>query len=87
MKVGDIVMSTKIRPYDNAKVIRVDICRKLDEKKNRIETRTKYEAKYSDGTKLLFTGSMCNKSIFKVMQRDGQMCLEDFMNYPVEDEE
>ena len=81
MNIGDIVMSTKIRPYENAKVVRVEIIKVLNEDKNRTETRTKYEALYSDKTKLSFTGAQCNKSVFKVMKADGQMCLSDYFNW------
>lgn len=85
MKVGDIVMSTKVRPYANAKIIKADIKTRWDEKKNRKETRTEYVAEFPDKSTFTFYGFNVNKSVFKVMEADGQMCLSDFMNYPVEE--
>lgn len=85
MKVGDIVMSTKVRPYENAKVIKADIKTQWNEKKNRKETRTEYVAEFPDKSTFTFYGFNVNKSVFKVMEADGQLCLSDFMNYPVEE--
>lgn len=82
MKLGDIVMSTKIRPYDNAKITKVDISNRFNEKKQHNETRTTYVAEFPDKTTFTFYGFNINKSIFKVQEADGQMRLEDFMNYP-----
>lgn len=82
MKIGDIVMSTKSRPYENAKITKADIKQVYNEKRNRVETRTTYTAEYPDGSLLIFYGFNVNKSIFKVMEQDGQICLSDFMNYP-----
>ena len=86
MKIGDIVMSTKIRPYENAKITKADIQVRFNEKKQRNETRTTYVAEFPDKTTFTFYGFNVNKSVFKVQEADGQMCLEDFMNYPEEDE-
>lgn len=87
MKIGDIVMSTKIRPYENAKIIKADIKIRFNEKKQRNETRTEYIAEFPDKTTFTFYGFNINKSVFKVLKADGQMVLSDFMNYPeVEDE-
>lgn len=85
MKVGDVVMSTKVRPYENAKIVKTDIKTRWDEKKNRKETRTEYVAEFPDKSTFIFYGFNINKSVFKVMENDGQMCLSDFMNYPVEE--
>lgn len=82
MKLGDVVMSTKVRPYENAVVTKVDIRLCFNEKKQLKETRTTYEAEFPDKTKLIFYGFDVNKSVFKVMESDGQMCLSDFMNLP-----
>lgn len=82
MKVGDLVMSTKNQPYANAKIVKVDVITMFNKKKQKNETRTTYTAEYPDGTKLIFYGFNINKSIFKVMEHDGQMVLSDFMNYP-----
>lgn len=86
MKIGDIVMSTKVRPYENAKIVDVEIKKKFNEKKNRLETRTTYTAEFPDKSTMIFYGFNVNKSVFKVMESDGQMCLADFMNWPEEDE-
>lgn len=85
MKVGDIVMSTKVRPYENAKIIKAYIKTRFDEKKNRNETRTEYVAEFPDKSTFTFYGFNVNKSVFKVQEADGQLCLSDFMNYPVEE--
>lgn len=86
MKIGDIVMSTKVRPYDNAKIVKVEVKKVHNEKRNREEIRTTYTAEYPDKTNLIFYGFNINKSVFKVMEHDGQMCLSDFMTYPGEEE-
>lgn len=84
MKIGDIVMSTKVRPYDNAKIVKSEVTVKRKEN-GRKETRTKYIAKYLDGSELTFYGFNINKSIFKIQEADGQMCLADFMTWPEEE--
>lgn len=82
MKIGDIVMSTKVRPYENAKIIKADISVRFNEKRQRNETRTTYVAEFHDKSTFTFYGFNVNKSVFKVMEADGQICLSDFMNYP-----
>ena len=86
MKLGDIVMSTKIRPYENAKIVKVEVKKIHNEKKDRTEIRTTYTAEFPDKTSMIFYGFNINKSVFKVMSHDGQMCLSDFMTYPGEEE-
>ena len=65
MVVGDVVMSTKIRPYENATITKVDIS--IHEKTNkkgvkRKETRSSYTATFADGTSFIFYGFNINKS-------------------------
>lgn len=88
MVIGDVVMSTKIRPYENATITKVDIS--IHEKTNkkgikRKETRTSYTATFADGTSFIFYGFNINKSVFKVVGHDGQITLWDFMNPPIVD--
>lgn len=82
MKIGDIVMSTKTRPYENARVISADISNRID-KTGKKYVSTLYVAKYADGSLLEFRGQQVNKSVFKVMESDGQMCLSDFYNMDI----
>lgn len=84
MKIGDHVFSTKTRPYENAIIIQADISNRLNLATGRKETRTKYIAEYPDRSKLHFTGANCNKSVFRSMTADGQICLEDFYCSPEE---
>ncbi len=77
-------MSTKVRPYENSKIIKADVSRRFNDKTKKTETRTTYISEFPDKTTMTFYGFNINKSIFKVMECDGQMCLSDFMNYPVE---
>lgn len=86
MKVGDIVRSTKVRPSDRAKIVKVEIKKIHNEKKDIEEIRTTYTAEFPDKTSMIFYGFNINKSVFKVMSHDGQMCLSDFMTYPGEKE-
>lgn len=78
MKVGDVVYSTKVRPYEKATIEKVDIDIKEREGKNK-EIRSKYLAKYLDGSELTFYGFNINKSIFKHMEHDGQMTIFDYI--------
>lgn len=78
MKVGDIVYSTKIRPYEKATIQKVDIdIREREGKKP--EIRSTYIAKYLDGSELRFYGFNINKSIFKHMEKDGQLTIFDYI--------
>lgn len=86
MKIGDIVMSTKVRPYENAKIVKVEVKKIHNEKKDRTEIRTTYTAEFPDKTSMVFYGFDINRFIFKVEEHDGQMCLSDFMEYPSEEE-
>lgn len=84
MKIGDTVRSTKIRPNDTATIIKIDISKVYNEKKNRNEIRTTYLAEFPDKTAMTFYGFNIDKTIFKVMESDGQLCLSDFLAYPEE---
>ena len=86
MKVGDVVRNTKVRPGDRAKIVKVEIKKIHNEKKDIEEIRTTYTAEFPDKTIMIFYGFNINKSVFKVMNHDGQMCLSDFMTYPSEEE-
>lgn len=82
MKIGDVVYSTKIRPGTHAVVTNAEVIIKEKELKNgkkKKETRTKYQAKFEDGTFMIFYGFDIGRSIVKVEESDGQMCLEQFM--------
>lgn len=79
MKVGAKVKSTKVKRKDLATVISVDITKKHDTKKNREIIKSKYTAKYDDGSSLIFYGFDVGKTVFKVEESDGQMCLSDFL--------
>lgn len=81
MKIGDVVMSTKVRPYENAKVVKSNVTIKFNKKTGKKETRTEYVAEYKDGSTFIFYGFNINKSVFKVMEADGQMRLEDYYHF------
>lgn len=85
MKVGDIVMSTKIRSYENATIVKAEYTRFVDDK-GKQSVKTKYIAEFADGSSFIFHGANVNKSVFKVQENDGQMCLSDFMNLPIYEE-
>ena len=83
MKIGDIVYSTKIRPGIHAVVTNAEVNIKEKELKNgtkKKETRTKYQAKFDDGSSMIFYGFDIDRSVFKVEEADGQMCLNQFMD-------
>lgn len=79
MKLNDIVRSTKVRPGDTARIIKVDVKKTYNEKKNRDEIRTTYSAEFPDKTTMTFYGFDINRTIFKVEENDGQMHLSSFM--------
>ncbi len=82
MKIGDIVYSTKIRPNTHAVVTNAEVVIKEKELKNgkkKKETRTKYQARFDDGSMMVFYGFDIGRSITKVEESDGQMCLSEFM--------
>lgn len=79
MKVGEKVKSTKVTRKDLATVVTIDISKKHDTKKNREIIKSKYTAKYADGSSLIFYGFDIGKTVFKVEESDGQMCLSDFL--------
>ena len=83
MKIGDIVISNNIRPGTPAVVTNAEVVIKEKELKSgrkKKECRTKYQAKFDDGTFMVFYGFDINRSIFKQEESDGQMCLEQFMS-------
>lgn len=82
MKIGDEIFSTKVRPNDVATITKTDVVIKWKETKTgkKKETRTKYVAKYLDGSEMTFYGFNINKSIFKFERPSGQITLEDYMN-------
>lgn len=80
MKLGDVVRSTKVRPNETAKVVKVDVKKVFNEKKERNEIRTTYSAEYPDKTTLIFYGFDINRFVFKVEENDGQMHLSDFID-------
>lgn len=84
MKIGDVVMSTKVRPYDNATITDVDV--EVSKKNGKKSIKTKYKAEFADGSSFIFYGFNINKSVFKVMTPDGQIALADFMNLPEQEE-
>ena len=86
MKIGDEVISTKVRPTDPATIIDIEVVVKEKDVKpgKKKSVRTKYKAKYSDGSELTFYGFNIGKSIFKFERPDGQLDLSQFMNYPEE---
>ena len=82
MKVGDIVISTKVRPNARAVITNAEVVIKEEElksgKKKKV-CRTKYQAKFDDGSFMIFYGFDINRSVFKQEESDGKMCLEQFM--------
>lgn len=82
MKIGDIVISNKIRPGIPAVITNAEVVIKEKELKSgrkKKECRTKYQAKFNDGTFMIFYGFDIGRSIFKQEESDGQMCLDQFM--------
>ena len=79
MKLNDTVRSTKIRPNETAKIVKVDVRKVHNEKKDREEIRTTYSAEFQDKTTMIFYGFDINRSVFKVEEDDGQMHLSAFM--------
>ena len=82
MKIGDIVTSKKIRPGLHATITNAEVVIKSKELKNgrkKKETRTMYQAKFDDGSSMIFYGFDIGRSVFKVEEADGQMCLSEFM--------
>ena len=85
MKVGEQVISTKVRPGEPATITHADMVAKWRDNNGvkKKEIRTTYRAKYPDGSELTFYGFNIGKSIFKFEKSDGQMDLSEFMNLPV----
>ena len=82
MKIGDVVISKKIRPDSRAVVTNAEVVIKEKELKNgnkKKETRTKYQARFDDGSFMVFYGFDIGRSIFKVEESDGQLRLDQFM--------
>jgi hypothetical protein len=82
MKIGDVVISNKVRPGTPAVVTNAEVVIKEKELKSgrkKKECRTKYQAKFDDGTFMIFYGFEIGRSVFRVEESDGQMCLEQFM--------
>ncbi len=83
MKIGDVVISKKIRPDSRAVVTNAEVVIKEKELKNgnkKKETRTKYQARFDDGSFMVFYGFDIGRSIFKVEESDGQLRLDQFMD-------
>lgn len=85
MKVGDKVCSTKVRSGEVATITKADVKIKYRESKNgkKKEARTTYYAEFPDGSGFTFYGFNINKSVFKIIEPDGQINLSDFMNEPI----
>lgn len=80
MKIGDKIRSTKVRPKEIATVTKVDInLREKAEKGRKREVRSTYTAEFDDGSSLIFYGFNINRTVFKVEESDGQMCLDQFI--------
>lgn len=79
MKVGDVVRNTKVRPGDRAKIVKVEIKKIHNEKKDIEEIHTTYTAEFPDKTSMIFYGFDINRFVFKVEDEEGQMCLSDFI--------
>ena len=82
MKIGDIVISNKVRPGTPAVVTNAEVNIKEKELKSgrkKKECRTKYQATFDDGSFMVFYGFEIGQSIFKQEESDGQLCLEQFM--------
>lgn len=83
MKIGDVIVSKKVRPGVRAVVTNVEVVIKEKEfwyGRKKKECRTKYQARYDDGSILIFYGFDINRDIFKYEESDGQMRLEQFMS-------
>ncbi|MBO5319047.1 MAG: hypothetical protein J6B01_04465 [Ruminococcus sp.] len=83
MKIGDVVFSTKIRPYDLATITDVQVMTKekqLKDGRKKKEVRTTYTAQFNDGTFMKFYGFNIDKTIFKHTAPDGQLTLDAFMD-------
>ena len=83
MKVGDVIVSNKIRPGAEAVITNVEVVIKEKELKSghkKKECRTKYQARYDDGTFMVFYGFDIDRSVRKVEESDGQLCLDQFMS-------
>lgn len=82
MKIGDVVISKKIRPGTPAVITNAEVVIKEKELKSgrkKKECRTKYQAKFDDGTFMIFYGFDINRTIFKQEESDGQMHLGQFI--------
>lgn len=84
MKIGDKVRSTKVRPNEIATITKAEIDIRNKAKKDggkRKNIRSKYEAEYADGSKLIFYGFDIDRFVFRTDEVDiGQMSLDMFMN-------
>lgn len=84
MKIGDKVRSTKVRPGDIATITKshFDIKDGVTAHGRRKVFRTKYEAEYDDGSKLIFYGFDINRFVFRADDEvdAGQMSLDAFMD-------
>lgn len=84
MKIGDKVRSVKVRPGDIATITKADIDIRDKVKKDGSKwknIRSKYEAEYSDGSKLIFYGFDIDRFVFRTDEVDaGQMSLDQFMS-------
>lgn len=83
MKIGDVVFSTKIRPRSPAVITNAEVVIKEETLKSGIKKkvcRTKYQAKFDDGSFMIFYGFDINRSVFKQEESDGQICLSEFMD-------
>lgn len=83
MKIGDKVYSTKVRPNDIATITKAEIDIRDKVKKTggiKKEIHSKYEAEYSDGSKLIFYGFDIDRFVFRTDDVDaGQMSLDMFL--------
>lgn len=83
MKIGDKVRSVKVRPNDIATITKAHVDIKDKVKKSggiKKEIHSKYEAEYSDGSKLIFYGFDIDRFVFRTDEVDaGQMTLDAFM--------
>ena len=82
MKIGDVIFSKTIKPGARAVVTNAEVVikeKELKSGKKKKECRTKYHAKYDDGSILIFYGFDINRDVFKYEESDGQMCLDQFM--------
>jgi hypothetical protein len=82
MKIGDVVISKKIRPGTPAVIINAEVVIKEEELKSGTKKkvcRTKYQAKFDDGSFMVFYGFDINRTIFKQEESDGQIHLSQFI--------